>query len=96
MYFFSFLDAIKLKFFSEDVVRIKQSAFLSTTSDNSLLESPTRGVDEQFSARSKIIIKNSVSIRGIKKRELVDMYRDNFQNILRKQRPSLFILGSFI
>ena len=24
------------------------------------------------------------------------MYRDDFQNILRKQRPSLFTLGSFI
>ena len=53
-------------------------------------------VDERFLARSKIITKNSVCIRGIKKRELVDMYRDDFQNILRKQRPSLFILGSFI
>ena len=44
MYFFSFLDAIKLKL------------FLS--------------VDELFSVRSKIITKNSVCIRGIKKENL--------------------------
>ena len=42
---------------------------------------------ERFSARSKIITKTSVCIRGIKKRELVDMYTDDFQNILREQRP---------
>ena len=50
-------------------------------------------VDERFSARSKVITKNSVCIRGIKKRELVDRYRDDFQNILRKQRPSFLFCG---
>ena len=53
-------------------------------------------VDKRFSAWSKTITKNSICIRGIKKRELVDMYRDNFQNIFRKQRLSLFIWRSFI
>ena len=53
-------------------------------------------VDERFSARSKIVTKHSACIRGVKKRELVDMCRDDFQNNLQKQRPSLFILGSFV
>ena len=47
---------------------------------------------EQFSARSKAIITvNSVYIRSIKKRELVNVYREDIQSILRKQRPFPFL-----
>ena len=48
-------------------------------------QSPTR-------ARSKITITiNSVYIRSIKKRELVNVYREDIQIILRKQRPFPFL-----
>ena len=43
---------------------------------------------ERFSVQSKTIITiNSVYIRSMIKRELVNMYREDFQSILRKQRP---------
>ena len=71
---------------------IKQSAFLSKTSD--------RASDNSLPRVSHTVennnTKNSVCIQGIKKRELVDMYREDFQNILRKQRSLLFVLRSFI
>ena len=91
LYFSSFLDAIKLKFFFGRCCEYK----LICSSFKSLLSLPHER-RERFSWRSKIITKNSECIRGIKRRELADMYRDDFQNILRKQRPSLFILRSFI
>ena len=43
-----------------------------------------------YSARSKTITINSVYIRSIKKRELVNVYREDFQSTLPKQRPFPF------
>ena len=37
--------------------------------------------------RSKTVTISSVYIQYIKKRELVNVYREDFQSILRKQRP---------
>ena len=39
----------------------------------------------------KTITINSVYIRSIKKRELLNVYREDFQSILRKQRPFPFL-----
>ena len=48
VFFFHFLMQLSLSLFSEDVVSIKESALLSKTSDNSLLESPTRASTSGF------------------------------------------------
>ena len=46
---------------------------------------------EQFSAWLKTVTINSVYIRSIKKRELVNVYREDIQSILPKQRPFPFL-----
>ena len=68
--FFSFLDAIKLKIFfgrccEHKIIRFSVEDFRQ----QSPRVSHTR-VDERFLARSKIITKNSVCTRGIKKENL--------------------------
>ena len=45
---------------------------------------------ERFSARSLSITIKSVYIQTNKKRELVNLYREDFKSILRKQRPFSF------
>ena len=90
---FSFLGAIKLKFFFGRSCEYKIICFSFKDFRQQSPRVSYTSVDERFPARQKIMTKNSVCL---KKKELVDMYRDDFQNTLRKQRQSLFILGSFI
>ena len=78
--------AVSCIFFSQ-VVTIKWSAFLWKTSDNSIPHE--RGA--VFSAVETIITINSVDIRSIKKRELINVYREDIQSIIRKQRPFPFL-----
>ena len=76
--------AVSCIFFSEVVTNLLFFERLQTTVSHTSAE--------RFSARSKTIITiNSVYIRSIKKRELVNVYREDIQSILRKQRPFPFL-----
>ena len=71
---------------SEVVVSIKSSIFLRKTSDNSV----PHELGAVFGAGESIITINSVYIPSIQKKELVNLYWEDFQSILRRQSPFFF------
>ena len=72
---------------SEVVVSIKSSIFLRKTSDNSV----PHELGAVFGAGESIITINSVYIPSIQKKELVNLYWEDFQSILRRQSPFPFL-----